>query len=129
MLYYKLWRIWIILLHLTKAFNWNFIHARPRQKNERKKGRISKANANSLRIFLEDSLLCEWLIESIGKWFGFFPYALKWVHSIIFVSNVFHNSHLIQKCIQNQQLLLISTQRWYDELTLANWFFWKSLSF
>ena len=26
---------------------------------------------------------------------------------IIFVSNVFHNSHLIQKCIQNQQQLMI----------------------
>ena len=26
---------------------------------------------------------------------------------MIFASNVFHNSHLIQKCIQNQQLLLI----------------------
>ena len=32
---------------------------------------------------------------------------LKWVHPIIFASNVFHKSHLIQKCIQNQQLLLI----------------------
>ena len=32
---------------------------------------------------------------------------LKWVHPIIFASIVFHNSHLIQKCIQNQQLLLI----------------------
>ena len=26
---------------------------------------------------------------------------LQWLHPIIFVSNVFHNSHLIQKCIQN----------------------------
>ena len=25
----------------------------------------------------------------------------------MFVSNVFHSSHLIKKCIQNQQLLLI----------------------
>ena len=33
--------------------------------------------------------------------------GLKWVHPIIFVSIVFHNSHLIQKCIQNQQQLLI----------------------
>ena len=32
--------------------------------------------------------------------------VLKWVHPIIFVSNVFHNSHLIQKCIQNQLLIL-----------------------
>ena len=32
---------------------------------------------------------------------------LKWVHPIIFATNVFHNSFLIQKCIQNQQLLLI----------------------
>ena len=32
---------------------------------------------------------------------------LKWVHPIIFALNVFHNSHLIQKSIQNQQLLLI----------------------
>ena len=29
---------------------------------------------------------------------------LKRVHSIIFVSNIFPNSHLIQKSIQNQQL-------------------------
>ena len=28
-------------------------------------------------------------------------------YPIIFASNVFHNSHLIQKCIQNQQQLLI----------------------
>ena len=32
---------------------------------------------------------------------------LKGGYPIIFASNVFHNSHLIQKCIQNQQLLLI----------------------
>ena len=32
---------------------------------------------------------------------------LKWVHPIIFLSNVFHISHLIYKCIQNQQQLLI----------------------
>ena len=32
---------------------------------------------------------------------------LKGSYPIIFVSNVFHNSHLIQKCIQIQQLLLI----------------------
>ena len=29
---------------------------------------------------------------------------LKGGYPIIFASNVFHNSHLIQKCIQNQQL-------------------------
>ena len=33
--------------------------------------------------------------------------ALKGGYPIIFASNVFHNSHLIQKCIQNQELLLI----------------------
>ena len=32
---------------------------------------------------------------------------LKGGYPIIFVSNVFHNAHLIQKCIQNQQQLLI----------------------
>ena len=32
-------------------------------------------------------------------------FQLKWGYPIIFASNVFHNSHLIQKCIQNQQLL------------------------
>ena len=32
---------------------------------------------------------------------------IKGGYSIIFASNVFHKSHLIQKCIQNQQLLLI----------------------
>ena len=30
---------------------------------------------------------------------------VKGGYPIIFASNVFHNSHLIQKCIQNQQLL------------------------
>ena len=35
------------------------------------------------------------------------PTGLKWGHPIIFVSNIFLNSHLIQKCIQNQQQLLI----------------------
>ena len=33
-----------------------------------------------------------------------FRRLLKWVHSIIFVLNIFPNSHLIQKCIHNQQL-------------------------
>ena len=33
-------------------------------------------------------------------------YKLKWLHPIIFVSNIFPNSHLIQKCIHNQQLFL-----------------------
>ena len=33
--------------------------------------------------------------------------ALKRGYPIIFASNVFHNSHLIQKCMQNQQQLLI----------------------
>ena len=32
---------------------------------------------------------------------------LKGGYPIIFLLNVFHNSHLIQKCIQNQQQLLI----------------------
>ena len=32
---------------------------------------------------------------------------LKGGYPIIFALNVFHNSHLIQKCIQNQQQLLI----------------------
>ena len=32
---------------------------------------------------------------------------LKGGYPIIFASNVFHISHLIQKCIQNQQLSLI----------------------
>ena len=32
---------------------------------------------------------------------------LKGGYPIIFASNVFHNSHLIQKCTQNQQQLLI----------------------
>ena len=34
-------------------------------------------------------------------------FSLKGGYPIIFASNVFHNSHLIQKCIQNQQQLLI----------------------
>ena len=34
-------------------------------------------------------------------------FELKGVNPIIFVLNIFPNSHLIQKCIQNQQLLLI----------------------
>ena len=33
--------------------------------------------------------------------------VLRGGYPIIFASNVFHNFHLIQKCIQNQQLLLI----------------------
>ena len=32
---------------------------------------------------------------------------LKGGYPFIFALNVFHNSHLIQKCIQNQQQLLI----------------------
>ena len=32
---------------------------------------------------------------------------LKGGYPIIFASNVFHNSHFIQKCIQHQQQLLI----------------------
>ena len=35
-----------------------------------------------------------------------FPRQLKGGYPIIFALNVFHDSHLIQKCIQNQQLLL-----------------------
>ena len=34
-------------------------------------------------------------------------WLLKGGYPIIFVLNVFHNSHLIQKCIQNQQQLII----------------------
>jgi hypothetical protein len=36
-----------------------------------------------------------------------FKDLLKGGYLIIFGLNVFHNSHLIQKCIQNQQQLLI----------------------
>ena len=36
-----------------------------------------------------------------------FIFILKGDYPIIFALNVFHNSHLFQKCIQNQQLLLI----------------------
>ena len=32
---------------------------------------------------------------------------LKGVHPIIYVSNIFPNSHLIQKCIQFQQLFIV----------------------
>ena len=39
--------------------------------------------------------------QKLKIWFS--NIYLKWVHPIIFVSNVFHNSHLIQKCIQNQK--------------------------
>ena len=38
--------------------------------------------------------------NTIGKILLF----IKWLHPIIFVSNIFPNSHLIQKCIHNQQL-------------------------
>ena len=38
---------------------------------------------------------------------SFFINPLKGGYPIIFATNVFHNSHLIQKCIQNQQQLLI----------------------
>ena len=66
----------------------------------------------------------------------FFIYIqLMGVHPIIFVSNIFRNSHLILKCIHNQQLFWNScwffihfwikwelgkksTQRWKNELTL-----------
>ena len=35
--------------------------------------------------------------------------GLKGVHPIIFLSNIFPNSHLIQKRIRNQQLLILYT--------------------
>ena len=37
----------------------------------------------------------------------FSNYILKGGYPIIFASNVFHNSHLIQKCIQNQQQMRV----------------------
>ena len=37
---------------------------------------------------------------------------LKWVHPIIFASNVFHNSHLNQKCIQNQHFCIHFWIKW-----------------
>ena len=43
----------------------------------------------------------------IKESFTFIIILLKGGYPIIFASNVFHNSHLIQKCIQNQQLLPI----------------------
>ena len=48
-----------------------------------------------------------WLADQSQNRIQNLYFWLKWVHPIIFASNVFHNSHLIQKCIQNQQLLLI----------------------
>ena len=47
------------------------------------------------------------VLFNVASLFPFDTYGLKGGYSIIFASNVFHNSHLIQKCIQNQQLLLI----------------------
>ena len=46
---------------------------------------------------------------------------LKWVHSIILVSNIFPNSHLIQKCIQNQQLF----QNYCCWLCIHFWIKWE----
>ena len=53
---------------------------------------------------------------------GFITAIVKWVHPIMSASNVFHNSHLIQKCIQaadfvytsesNESCEKHSTQRW-----------------
>ena len=37
---------------------------------------------------------------------NYIKFQLKGGYRIIFASNVFHNSHLIPKCIQNQQQLL-----------------------
>ena len=57
-----------------------------------------------------------YIIESVHDWiFSLFLYSsipspwlmrilLKGVHPIIFLSNIFPNFHLIQKCIHNQQL-------------------------
>ena len=47
---------------------------------------------------------------------------LKVVYPIMFTSNVFHNSHLIQKCKQNQQLLLICIHFW------TKWELWKTFN-
>ena len=54
------------------------------------------------------------VFEKVGKnsqlssirtiWKNFLSFQLKGVHLIIFVSNIFPNSYLIQKCIHNQQL-------------------------
>ena len=53
----------------------------------------AKFNISDLKMMMKSSL---------GKIF-----FLKGSYPIVFVSNVFHNFHLIQKCIQNQQQLLI----------------------
>ena len=45
---------------------------------------------------------------------------LKGVHLIIFVLNMFPNSHLIQKCIHNQQLF---QNRWWN--CIHFWFKWE----
>ena len=66
--YCKPWRIWIILLHLTKAFNWNFIHARPRQKNERKKGgEFPRPMQTLCKFFLEDLQKSHLTFDNFGK--------------------------------------------------------------
>ena len=40
----------------------------------------------------------------MGNFRHFKAMSIQGGYPIIFVLNVFHNSHLIQKCIQNQQL-------------------------
>ena len=68
---------------------------------------FSDYQADNMNLFLysEKAPQIWWIIE-ISR---LFLNLLKWVHPIIFVSIVFHNSHLIQKCIQNQQRELWKT--------------------
>ena len=50
--------------------------------------------------------------------------SLKGGYPIIFAANVFHNSHLIQKCIRNQQQLLILYTFLETALLCQSFVFW-----
>ena len=61
---------------------------------------------------------------------GFYIFALKWVHPIIFSSNVFHNSHLIQLLLilytlLKQMRVVKNIRRKHDRITS----FQKNLNF
>ena len=48
-------------------------------------------------------------------------HSLKGFHPIIFVSNIFHNSHLIKKCIHNQLKLYSNLFTTYDPPKYSNY--------
>ena len=92
-------------MQLKKRTTQAITHPRlPQLRRFRKKHLTTSSKAFATRNRMKSYMIyiCLWLKTALVE-----KISVKGGYPIIFASNVFYNSHLIRKCMQNQQQLMI----------------------